>query len=90
MCHCSYFLLSSCPNGVSLTYKLKMTIAIIPDSNVHGANTGPTWVLSAPDGPHVGPMNYAIRDELMPEFCIVCHLITLFVAVYFTAYHYLL
>ena len=32
-----------------------------PDSNVHGANMGPTWVLSAPDGPHVGPMNLAIR-----------------------------
>ena len=31
------------------------------DSNVHGANMGPTWVLSAPDGPHVGPMNLAIR-----------------------------
>ena len=28
---------------------------------VHGANMGPTWVLSAPDGPHVGPMNLAIR-----------------------------
>ena len=24
---------------------------------------GPTWVLSAPDGPHVGPMNLAIRDN---------------------------
>ena len=23
---------------------------------------GPTWVLSDPDGPHVGPMNLAIRD----------------------------
>ena len=23
------------------------------DSKVHGANMGPTWVLSAPDGPHV-------------------------------------
>ena len=23
---------------------------------------GPTWVLSAPDGPHDGPMNLAIRD----------------------------
>ena len=28
---------------------------------VYGANMGPTWVLSAPDGPHVGPMNLAIR-----------------------------
>ena len=31
----------------------------VPDSKVHGANMGPTWVLSAPDGPHVGPMNLA-------------------------------
>ena len=31
-----------------------------PDSKVHGANMGSTWVLSAPDGPHVGPMNLAI------------------------------
>ena len=35
----------------------------IPDSQVHGANMGPTWVLSAPDGLHVGPMNPAIRDR---------------------------
>ena len=28
----------------------------LPDSKVHGANLGPTWVLAAPDGPHVGPM----------------------------------
>ena len=33
-----------------------------PDSKVQGANMEPTWVLSAPDGPHVGPMNLAIRD----------------------------
>ena len=32
-----------------------------PDSKVHRANMGPTWVLSAPDGPHDGPMNLAIR-----------------------------
>ena len=32
-----------------------------PDSKVHGANLGPNWVLSAPDGPHIGPMNLAIR-----------------------------
>ena len=31
-----------------------------PDSKVHGANMGPTWVLSSPGGPHVGPMNLAI------------------------------
>ena len=34
---------------------------ISPDSKVHGANMGPTWVLQAPDGPHVDPMNLAIR-----------------------------
>ena len=37
---------------------------IIRDSKVHGANMEPTWVLSAPDEPHVGPMNLAIRDRL--------------------------
>ena len=37
-----------------------------PDSEVQGANMGPTWVLSAPDGPHVGPMNLAIR-VIMPK-----------------------
>ena len=32
-----------------------MHMVINPDSKVHGANKGPTWVLSAPGGPHVGP-----------------------------------
>ena len=36
----------------------------IPESKFHGANMGPTWVMSAPDGPHGGPMNLAIRDHL--------------------------
>ena len=34
-----------------------------PDSKVHGVNMGPIWVLSAPDGPHVGPMNLVIRED---------------------------
>ena len=34
------------------------------DNKVHGANMGPTWVLLAPDGPHVGPMNLAIWGSL--------------------------
>ena len=41
----------------------------IPDSKVHGANMGPTWVLSALGGPHVGPMNLVIRD--VPSFQLV-------------------
>ena len=32
-----------------------------PDSKIHGANMGPTWVLSALGGPHVGPINLDIR-----------------------------
>ena len=36
----------------------------IPDSNVHGANMGHTWVLSTPGGPHVGPMDLAIWDAI--------------------------
>ena len=31
-----------------------------PDSKVHGANMGPTWVLSAPGGPHAGLMSLSI------------------------------
>ena len=38
-----------------------------PDSKVHGANMGHTWVLSAPDGPHVGPMNLAIRGSTVTD-----------------------
>ena len=34
-----------------------------PDSKVHGANMGPIWVLSAPGGSHVGPINLAIRGD---------------------------
>ena len=37
----------------------------IPDSKAHGANMGPTWALSAPDGPHVGPLNLTIRDSIV-------------------------
>ena len=33
----------------------------LPDSKAHGAHMEPTWVLLAPDGPHVGPMNLDIR-----------------------------
>ena len=36
----------------------------IHDSKVHGTNMGSTWVMSAPDGPHVGPMSLVIRDGI--------------------------
>ena len=38
-----------------------------PDSKVHGTNMGPTWVLSAPDEPHVGPMNFVIWEDRSPS-----------------------
>ena len=41
-----------------------VTMIINPDIKVYGANMGPTWVLSAPDGPNVGPMNLAIRGRV--------------------------
>ena len=31
------------------------------DSKVRGANMGPIWGRQDPGGPHVGPMNFAIR-----------------------------
>ena len=44
--------------------KLHIHSQAVPDSKVHGANMGPTWVLSVPDGPHVGPMNLPIRGAV--------------------------
>ena len=53
-------------------------LKLYPDSKVHGANMGPTWVLSAPDGPYVGPIHLALRifktdwlenkDNSLPSF----------------------
>ena len=46
---------------ISLSCKCLLYSETFPDSKFHGANMGPTWVLSAPDGPHVGLTNLAIR-----------------------------
>ena len=48
-------------NLLTLSFVFLWLPEIVPDSGVHAAIMGPTWVLSAPDGPHVGPMNLAIR-----------------------------
>ena len=40
-----------------------------PDSKVHGVNMWPSWVLPAPDEPHVGPMNLAIRVVHLEYTC---------------------
>ena len=53
--------------------EIALSDVFIPDSKVHGANMGPTWVLSASDGPHDGPMDLAIRDvEDAPSTFEVC------------------
>ena len=44
-----------------------------PDSKVHEANMGPTWVLSTPGGPHVGPMNLAIWEAFSISQIHFCH-----------------
>ena len=33
-------------------------------SKFYGANMGPTWGRQDPGGPHVGPMNFAIRGDI--------------------------
>ena len=52
-----------------------------PGDKVHGANKGPTWVLSAPVRPHVGPMNLAIRESyvwyVLWNFTYICQDTTL-------------
>ena len=50
---------------ISSHYAIK---EVFPDSKVHGANMGLTWVLSATDGPHVGPMNLAISRTRLSGF----------------------
>ena len=52
-----------CSHFVSILMVIMMTQST-PDIKVHGTNMGPTWVLSAPNGPHVDPMNLAIRDSI--------------------------
>ena len=50
---------------MSLRKSLFQLLTIYPISKVHGNNMGPTWGLSAPDGPHVGPMNLTIRAAII-------------------------
>ena len=51
-----------------LTLCLLKTRLINPDSKVHGTKMGPTWALSAPGGPHVGPINHSIRVDKLHEY----------------------
>ena len=46
----------------------------LPDNKLYGANMGATWVLSAPDGPHVGPMNLAISAIMLKILPVYLHI----------------
>ena len=54
-----------------LVFKWLESAEHFPDSKVHVANIGPTWVLSAPGGPPVGPMNLTIRVSLPPSMSLI-------------------
>ena len=55
---------------------------VLPDNKVHGANMGPSSVLSSADGPHVGPMNLTIWGVLdyFPAWCSTLHYGQVFIA----------
>ena len=57
-----YVLSFWCTANIKLNTMLHWENRNNPDSKIHGANMGPTWILSAQDGPHVGPMNRATRE----------------------------
>ena len=49
-------------------YEIEIWLSVVIgyDSKVHGANMGPIWGRQDPGGPHVGPMNFAIREAMNP------------------------
>ena len=57
----------STPNSIWTNKSRQITSQPLLESKVYGANMGPNWVLSAPDGPHVGRMNLAIRAHISAE-----------------------
>ena len=46
---------------------------VIPDSKVHGSSMGPIWYWQDPDGPLVGPMNFAVWDYNAIKYIMVLH-----------------
>ena len=47
-----------------------------PDRKVRGAYMGPTWGRQDPGGPHVGPMDLAIKDSIYNQQLFPCIKIT--------------
>ena len=49
----------------------------LPDSKVHGANMGPTWVLSAPDGPHEPCFQGVYSTKYARSFAVPCYVVAI-------------
>ena len=49
---------------------------VILENKVHGANMGPIWGRQDPGGPHVGPMNFAMWDDI-PPVSVGCNILSL-------------
>ena len=77
-CHCGHQ--SSLPQCDASIFEKESKLILFeinipspfPDSKFHRANMGPTWVLSTPDGPQVGPMNLAIGVEMCKHLKFHC------------------
>ena len=52
---------------------------LLPDNKVHEAGMGPTWGRQDPGGPHVGPMNFAIRAGINLTIAVQAMLIAFYV-----------
>ena len=65
ICFCQYAVINSFTmlRYHFYSYSSICVVEAIPDSQMHEANVGPAWVLSARDRPHVGSMNLAIWDD---------------------------
>ena len=59
----SGFLVYCEQRSVGHSYGASILASKLPDNKVHGAYMGPTWGRQDPGGPHVGPMNLAIRER---------------------------
>ena len=51
--------------------KLYKPVERYPDSKVRGANMGPISGRQDPGGPHVGPVNFAIRVCISSTICMI-------------------
>ena len=63
-----------CEVAVISVFILRSEIRLLentPDSKPHRVNMRPTWILSAPAGPHVGPMNLALEDHHCRQLAVI-------------------